>query len=186
MQIMRHAGLTRFLFATAFALTLAEGLANTSEQTDLTARSGGSGRCSKDSEDRRCAPKNLSYSIPAPFLVGQAIMPLKPTVTGIVLRYRVSPQLPIGLVISHTSGIISGSPTATTPPRTYVITASNEAGRTSLQLTLSVLASAPPSALSYSPTAPFLIRKAISPVVPTVIGTATTYVVVPGLPAGIC
>jgi hypothetical protein len=141
--------------------------------------------CTRDSESPRCAPKNLSYPIPAPFALNKAITPLTPTVTGIGLRYHITPILPAGLQISHDTGVISGTPTAVMQPTAFVITASNEAGRTSFTLTLSVVGGVAPSALSYPAAGSFLVNKAISPLTPTVTGTVTSYGVVPTLPAGI-
>ena len=60
------------------------------------------------------APTNLQYPSPPAFVVQQAITPLTPTVTGQVTSYSVNPALPAGLVISASSGVISGTPTAPT------------------------------------------------------------------------
>jgi len=140
--------------------------------------------CTPDSERKSCAPSGLTYVVPGPLLVGKAIAPLTPTVTGIVLRYSVTPALPRGLVLAR-RGVISGTPTAVTAPRLYTIIASNEAGRTAFQMTLSVVAAGGPSALSYPAPPPFLIGAAIAALTPTVTGTITSYVVSPALPAGL-
>src|SRR5262245_54287188 len=45
------------------------------------------------------APSGLSYPSPQTYVVGAAITPLNPTVTGTVTSYSVSPALPAGLVL---------------------------------------------------------------------------------------
>jgi hypothetical protein len=44
------------------------------------------------------------------------------------ITYSVSPALPAGLTLNTTTGIISGTPTATAPSTTYTVTASQSAG----------------------------------------------------------
>ena len=84
-------------------------------------------------------PSNLSYSPNASVLaVGVAINPLRPTVTGTVTSYTVSPALPAGLVIDPVTGVTSGTPTEAIAQGDYTITASNSSGATSFTLTLTV------------------------------------------------
>jgi uncharacterized protein (TIGR03118 family) len=59
-------------------------------------------------------------------------------VTGTVTGYTVSPALPAGLALNATSGVISGTPTATAAQATYTITASNSAGSTTYGLAFKV------------------------------------------------
>jgi len=63
---------------------------------------------------------------------------MSPTVTGTVTGYTVSPALPAGLALSATTGVISGTPTATAAQATYTVTASNSAGSTTFGLAFKV------------------------------------------------
>lgn len=85
------------------------------------------------------APSGLSYTSPVESTVGTAIT-LLPTVTGTVTSYSVSHPLPAGLTIIPTSGVISGTPTATAAQDNYAVTATNSAGSTSFGLVLTVIA----------------------------------------------
>src|ERR1700756_5473210 len=57
------------------------------------------------------APPSLSYSQPTLLaLVGTAIAPDSPTVTGTVTGYSVTPALPTGLLLDPAAGPIFGQP----------------------------------------------------------------------------
>jgi 6-phosphogluconolactonase (cycloisomerase 2 family) len=84
------------------------------------------------------APSGLSYPTPPTFLVGQAISPLAPKVTGTVSTYSVSPALPAGLNQSASTGVISGTPTAITSTASYKIEASNSGGNTTATIVLTI------------------------------------------------
>jgi hypothetical protein len=71
-------------------------------------------------------------------VVGQALTALRPTVTGQVDRYTVSPALPAGVVLDPTTGVISGTPTAAAQSTAYVVQASNVGGSSSYTLQFSV------------------------------------------------
>jgi gliding motility-associated-like protein len=84
------------------------------------------------------APSSLSYS-PATQTVrqGTAITPMTPTISGGVPTYTISPALPAGLSINATTGVISGTLTATqTGSVTYTVTATNTGGSTTANVTL--------------------------------------------------
>lgn len=83
-------------------------------------------------------PENLVYSAPEPYIKDVTITPLTPTVTGSDLVYSVSPELPTGLSISSSTGVISGKPTVATGAVSYTVTATNSAGSTSTQLNITV------------------------------------------------
>jgi hypothetical protein len=55
------------------------------------------------------------------------------------LTYTIAPALPTGISINATTGVISGSPTATSAQTTYTVTATNTAGNTTKQVTITVL-----------------------------------------------
>ena len=132
------------------------------------------------------APSNLSYSHPTiTARMNEAIDTDVPTVTGTVSSYSVSSALPAGLTLNTSSGIISGTPTAVSAQAPYKVTASNAGGSTSatIQITVSV---APPSNLSYvQPNISATVNQAITPDLPAVTGTVTSYTVSPLLPSGL-
>jgi large repetitive protein len=88
-------------------------------------------------------PNSLSYVSPVSATVGAALAPLRPSVAGTVDRYTVSPQLPPGLVLNSSSGILSGMPTAARGVAPYTITAESLAGNTHFVLVLTVTPSRP-------------------------------------------
>ncbi|NUY80130.1 putative Ig domain-containing protein [Flavobacterium sp. MAH-1] len=129
-------------------------------------------------------PANLSYPTPNVFTVGSAITALNPTVTGNVMFYSVSPDLPDGLSIDNTTGSISGTPTTVTATALYTVTASNSGGSTSFDISITVNDIAP-SALSYNTPNVFTVGTAISALNPTVTGNVTSYAISPSLPTGL-
>jgi hypothetical protein len=96
------------------------------------------------------APTGLSYPQAPTFVVGKAISPLTPTVTGSVTAYSVSPSLPGGLSLSTSTGAISGTPTAVVALANYTVTASNAGGSTTTAVAIAVDAVAP--SISYGGT----------------------------------
>lgn len=84
------------------------------------------------------APADLSYPSATAFVVGTAIKPLMPTVSGTVTAYAVSPALPAGLSLNTATGAISGTPTAVAAKTTYMVTASNAVGSTDEAVTIQV------------------------------------------------
>ncbi|MGB8692146.1 MAG: putative Ig domain-containing protein, partial [Steroidobacteraceae bacterium] len=129
-------------------------------------------------------PSDLSYLIPPPFVVGTAIVPLTPSVRGIVSSWSVRPSLPSGLALNRRSGVISGTPDRVAERDTYTITAANSAGSTRFRLPLTVR-QAPPKDLSYTTPVVFAVGIAITPLQPTVTGSVRAYSVSPALPAGL-
>ncbi len=73
----------------------------------------------------------LTYTTPDVFPVGVAITPLNPANTGTApTGYSISPGLPAGLNFDTTTGIISGTPTATSPVTVYTVTATDASSNT--------------------------------------------------------
>ena len=89
------------------------------------------------------APSGLAYTAPPALVIQQAMTPLSPTVTGQVTSYSVSPALPAGLSLNVSTGAISGTPTMAAAAATYTVTASNSAGSTTANVSITVLSSAP-------------------------------------------
>ncbi|MEO8307514.1 MAG: TIGR03118 family protein [Pseudomonadota bacterium] len=94
-------------------------------------------------------PSGLTYAGPVNAVVGVALQPVNPTVTGSVTGYTVSPALPAGISINDLTGIISGTPTAVVTQANYTVTAMNAYGSTTFSLSAKVDAP-PPSAYSLS------------------------------------
>ena len=129
-------------------------------------------------------PSGLSYGQPAiAAMMNHAIDADVPTVTGRVSSYAVSPALPAGLSLDSSSGVISGTPTVILAKASFTVSASNSAGSTTATIQITV-ALPPPTGLSYSQIAG-AVNVAITPDVPTVTGTVSSYSINPTLPAGL-
>ena len=87
------------------------------------------------------APSGLSYT-PAMIsgTVGTPIANLTPAITGAQITYSIDPALPTGLSIDPTTGVISGTPSATAASASYTVTATNAGGNTTATLTVAVVA----------------------------------------------
>jgi hypothetical protein len=71
------------------------------------------------------------------FTTTSLITPLSPIVTGgIPTSYTISTALPAGLVFNTTTGIISGTPTATSAAKIYTITGTNGSGSSSTVISI--------------------------------------------------
>jgi len=129
-------------------------------------------------------PADLEYSSAPVMVVGTAIAPLTPTVSGTVTEYTISPALPAGLSLSATTGTISGTPTAPAAMTSHTVTASNEAGSTTASVSIQVDAPAP--MVVYPSTTITLTRGAAALVAPTSTGGAVvSWSITPALPAGL-
>ena len=88
------------------------------------------------------APKNLTYSPNSSvgYVTGGTFTSMSPSSSGgAVSTYSISPSLPSGLSINGTTGVISGSPTATSSQTSYTVTATNSAGSTTATVLITVL-----------------------------------------------
>jgi subtilisin-like proprotein convertase family protein len=132
-------------------------------------------------------PSGLSYSSPPVYTKGTVINTFSPSSSGGgVVRYAAAPNLPKGLRLNSTTGLISGTPTAVAATANYTITATNTDGSTTTSLNITVIDIAP-SALTYSSN-PATYRKgqAITLNAPTNSGGAVvSYAVSPPLPVGL-
>ena len=85
------------------------------------------------------SPSGLSYRTPNVFTRSIYMAPLNPTVGGgTVASYSVSPALPAGLSLNTQTGVISGTPRAVSATNEYTITATNIAGSTTANLSITV------------------------------------------------
>ena len=139
-------------------------------------------------------PENAPTSIGGPPLTYTKPSGIK------VPAYSIFPLLPDGLSLSgvpvaaavsdNATGVINGTPKAAMSTTTYVVTASNSAGSTTANLTVTINnLGVSPSGLAYETPAPvYLAGMAITPDPPVTnltIPTSSTYSVSPNLPSGL-
>ncbi|WP_415580522.1 putative Ig domain-containing protein, partial [Flavobacterium longum] len=130
------------------------------------------------------APFSLVYPTPNVFTVGSTIIDLIPAASGVIDMYTIVPALPAGLSLDTSTGIISGTPTAVTPPTNFLVTATNAGGNVSAVLSITVNDVAPNS-LTYTSPNVFTVGNAISNLNPSVTGNVVSYSVSPALPSGL-
>ena len=132
----------------------------------------------------RYAPPAISYpSSSYTWSTCGPITPITPTNTGGGgVTYTVSPALPAGLSINSTTGVISGTPMAASAAANYTVTATNTGGTSSKTLTITITG---PGSFTY-PNIEFHAGAVVTPVSPTVSGTAPThYTISPALPSNL-
>jgi gliding motility-associated-like protein len=89
--------------------------------------------------------------------------------------YTIDKALPPGLIFDPTTGIITGTPTATSPATDYKVTAYNAGGNSSAIVNIAVLNSTPviqPPAISYKSPQTYTLNTTITPLSPTNTGGA--------------
>lgn len=91
------------------------------------------------------SPTDLQYTVdPGFYRVGAPITPNTATTQGgAPTLYEITPALPSGLTIDPGTGTISGTPTATASQAVHTVTASNPAGMTTTDVTITVGAPLP-------------------------------------------
>ncbi|MBS1529734.1 MAG: putative Ig domain-containing protein, partial [Bacteroidetes bacterium] len=155
--------------------------------TITATNAGGSGSATVSIEVDLLGP-TITYPSPIPvYTVGTAITPLAPIIlTGTPTSYAISAPLPAGLSFNTTTGVISGTPTATSPATAYTITASNGGGSGSTIIILIVVNPLPP-VISYVPSSnTYTVGTAITTWTPINIGGAVaSWSISPSLPAGL-
>ena len=130
---------------------------------------------------------SISYTgTPFTFNKDVTITPVTPVNSGDSATWSVSPSLPFGLNIDSSTGLISGTPTATSSSASYVITATNSGGSDTATISITVHAQSP-SSLSYS-TENMTLEKgtAMTTNTPSVSGgTITSWEISPSVPTGV-
>ena len=128
-------------------------------------------------------PENVRYSSTGfVFVIGQTVSTGIPLVRNIATNWEISSQsLPTGLSLSSTTGEISGIPTRASLSVTYSITARNDAGSASGEVSLEVI----PEYIFFPQTS-FIIGEGLSfSLTPTLQRTAVVSVFSGSLPAGL-
>lgn len=138
-------------------------------------------------------PTKLTYSGTESFPSDKIISFFNTTIVKLIAKieggdasgFKVEPPLPEGLVLSPTTGEISGIPTVC-DRSSWEVTAFNDAGETSTKLEFAVTR-APPTDLSYpemEPGTTYAAGRALN-FYPTVAGPVNEYSVTPALPDGL-
>eukprot|EP00928_Gymnodinium_smaydae_P079999 TRINITY_DN63808_c0_g1_i1.p1 TRINITY_DN63808_c0_g1~~TRINITY_DN63808_c0_g1_i1.p1 ORF type:complete len:1148 (-),score=258.39 TRINITY_DN63808_c0_g1_i1:85-3348(-) len=132
----------------------------------------------------RAPPTKLTYpEVVEVYAAGRAVE-LNPSMDGEVDEFSVTPALPSGLSLDPKSGVISGTPPGGTPEASYVVTASNEVGQTSVSLKFAVKVM-PPESIKYDfADDNYAVGETVN-LVPMVVGGATQFSVEPALPSGL-
>jgi len=133
-------------------------------------------------------PLTLSYTTPVIYITATAITANAPTATGgAITSFTVLPDLPAGLALDGTTGVITGTPTDATAAADYTVTGSNGAGSVNAVVNIRVDAAlTAPSGLSYSTPVTYTTGTAITANTPTVGGgPVASYSVTPSLPTGL-
>jgi hypothetical protein len=128
----------------------------------------------------------ISYTTPVTYFTDVPITPNTPESTGgAVASFSIAPgdpALPVGLLLNPITGVISGTPTVPTGLGTYTITATNATGSSIANLDITVDLS-PPTNLKYKTPVTYVVGVPITPNIPTVTGTVTTWSINPDLNA---
>ncbi len=149
--------------------------------------SGGSTTCSITITVNDYAPSLLVYATGLTYMRSFAIAPNSPSNSGgSITAYSITPALPTGLVISTTSGQISGTPSVITSRITYTVTGTNSGGTTFASFNFQVV-DIPPSVNAYSvPIAVYIIGYVVTTNTPVNTGgPIDTATISPALPPGL-
>ncbi|MFN0290761.1 putative Ig domain-containing protein [Pedobacter helvus] len=134
-------------------------------------------------------PNSIAYNTPVTIIKGSPIPNITPTYTSTggdpVERFTITPELPAGLSINPTTGVISGQPTEilNTNGQLYYITAENGAGSKNATLVFILKDLAP--AISYNNDNIFTKGTAANLNVNSTGGAVTKYKISPALPQGL-
>jgi hypothetical protein len=131
--------------------------------------------------------QSISYvGSPFTFPVSVTIPTLTPAATNSPTSYSILPTLPTGLAFNTTTGLITGLPSLTSSATNYTVTAHYASGVTAFT-TINLAIVLLPPIISYLPwTNTYTTGTAITTWTPLNIGgTATSWSISPGLPAGL-
>ena len=134
--------------------------------------------------------QNASLSYPSGtmvFTIGTAITGVKPTVTGTLTAFSVSPALPAGLAVDPNSGTIGGTPSAVTAAANYTISATGPNGASAAATVNIAVNDVAPKASYAASTLTYTLGVPGSTLQPNTSGggTVVSWSVNPALPAGL-
>ncbi len=143
--------------------------------------------CSHDETPQNVPPISLSYNTPNVFVRRTTSVYLTPTFSGgVAVSYRINPELPIGLSFDARTGNISGTPWNISATKSYTVTATDSAGRTTdciFEITVNDIA---PGVLSYNPQNVFVKNYSVVNLIPKISeGVVDSYSISPSLPEGL-
>jgi len=132
------------------------------------------------------APSGLTYtSTSSVYTTSLKIADNVPEYSGTATEWTIDPELPEGLSLNRTSGVISGTPVADQMSVQYKVTAFNSAGSTAAVISIAVKDTAP-SALDYAAiSAVYTKGLEITENRPSYIGTVSQWSISPELPMGL-
>lgn len=132
------------------------------------------------------APCCIVYNSPNTFAKGVPINTLKPTYSGYIGSFSISPSLPAGLNFNQATGEITGTPTVLSDRTTYEVIGTNDLGSTKGAVVIAVTQLQAPQLPIYS-TTKVTLTKGVKMVdlKPIVSGFVKTFTATPALPAGI-
>lgn len=134
-------------------------------------------------------PNQIDYNSPITLVKGTAITNISPTYTSTggdpVEQFTITPELPAGLTLNPTTGVISGTPTQIlgSNGQLYYVTATNGAGSKSASLVF-MLKDLPP-AVNYHAENVFTKGVDTALVATSTGGAVTKYTISPALPTGL-
>jgi uncharacterized repeat protein (TIGR01451 family) len=155
--------------------------------TVTATNSGGSSSTTLTITVNNVPPTSLTYATnPAVFTKGVPIDDDVPTSSGgAVVSWSISPALPQGLLLSPTTGVLSGTPTTLLPATVFTVTAVNSGGTTTASLTLTVNDVAPSSLTYATNPAVYTLNTAVTNAPVSSGGAVVAWSVSPPLPQGL-
>lgn len=131
------------------------------------------------------APYNFYYVNPSRYYVGTPIPSLIPNYSGTVANFSSNIPLPDGLTLNPTTGVITGTPSTTSPRTTYIITATNSTGSATASVDLEVVIPLPGPPSIPQTTKIFYQGDPITPFGATATGTVSSWTISPTIPTGL-
>jgi len=130
------------------------------------------------------APTDLAYpSLGEVLTVGEDV-DVEPQLAGGAEQWRVEPALPEGMGLDAQTGRIFGHPNAVAEATSYVVTASNEEGETTVALTFTVKVPVPKNLTYPSIADVYTVGEDVGELIPQLSGNAEQWSVEPPLPKG--
>ena len=134
-------------------------------------------------------PPTVTYTVPTSLTVGVPITAIAPHTEDTDITNTSATNLPAGLMINPTTGVISGTPTTVSAEAAMVVVTVMDlfGNTTTVRLTFPVVmaADAIPLMVTYAPPASLTVGTPIIPITPTIEGADIASASATGLPAGL-